>query len=629
MRPAKVKTQFNRHTGNGTPAPAKRKTPFSVDKVTEAFGNIPGAVRLVWDASRWATIIMAAITIVTALLPASQAYVGKLIVDSVVNSLKVGVAAEAALRLALPFLLAEFGLLLLGTLLGQARTLAEHILHARTNLYINTLIIRKALVLDLSYFENAEYYDKLQNARREADWRSLRIVQGLFTLIQSVITILSFALLLIQFNVWLTFLLFGATIPAFIAQSRYSRLTFRILTWRAPEARQMMYIEQLLTVDESAKEVKLFGLGEPLLRKYQELLQKAIKEDEEIAVKRSVASVGWGLIATLTYYGAYAWIIFRTAAGAITLGDMTMYLSIFRQSQQTFRGILDGVNSLYENGLFVSNLFAFLDLEPQMSATLKPVPMPEHIQGGIEFRNVSFRYPGRDDWALRHVNLTIAPGEKLALVGANGAGKTTLIKLLTRLYDPTEGAILLDDIDLREYDLNDLRQKIGVIFQDFVRYQATARENIGYGQIELMDDEARVLDSAERAGAAPLLEGLPEGYDTMLGRWFEGGHQLSGGEWQKVALGRAFMRDSEVLILDEPTSALDAENEALVFQRFRQLTTGKTAVFISHRFSTVRMADRIAVIQDGAVSELGNHEELLALGGTYARLFNLQAAGYR
>ena len=629
MRSAKVKNQFARNTGNGATPPPKQKTPFSVDKITEAFGNIPGAVRLVWDASAWATLVMAAITVVTALLPASQAYVGKLIVDSVVNSLNVGTSAEAALRLALPFLLLEFGLLLLGTLLSQARNLAEHILHARTNLHINTLIIRKALALDLSYFENAEYYDKLQNARREADWRSLRIVQGLFTLIQSVITILSFAFLLLQFNPWLTLLLFGATIPAFIAQSRYSRLNFRILTWRAPEARQMMYIEHLLTVDESAKEVKLFGLGEPLLRKYQALLQKAIKEDQDIAVRRSAASVGWGLIATLTYYAAYAWIIYRTAAGAITLGDMTMYLSIFRQSQQTFRGILDGVNGLYENGLFVSNLFAFLDLEPQMPTHLHPAPMPERIQGGLEFRHVSFRYPGRQDWALRDVNLTIAPGEKLALVGANGAGKTTLIKLLTRLYDPTEGAILLDGIDLREYDLDDLRQKIGVIFQDFVRYQATARENIGYGQIDYMDDEGRVLDSAERAGAAPLLEGLPEGYDTMLGRWFEGGHQLSGGEWQKVALGRAFMRDSEVLILDEPTSALDAENEALVFQRFGELTTGKTAVFISHRFSTVRMADRIAVIQDGGIRELGSHEQLLALGGTYARLFNLQAAGYR
>ncbi len=629
MKPAKVKNQFTRNTGNGTPPTAKKQTPLSLDKVTEALGNIPGAVRLVWDASAWATIVMAAITLVSALLPASQAYVGKLIVDSVVNSLNVGASAEVALRLALPFLLAEFGLLLLGTLLSQARSLAEHILHAHTNLHINTLIIRKALVLDLTYFENAEYYDKLQNARREADWRSLRIVQGLFNLIQSLITILSFALLLLRFNPWLTLLLFGATIPAFIAQSRYSRLSFRILTWRAPEARQMMYIEHLLTVDESAKEVKLFGLGEPLLRKYQALLQKAIQEDQDIAVRRSLASVGWGLIATLTYYVAYAWIIFRTAAGAITLGDMTMYLSIFRQSQQTFRGILDGINGLYENGLFVSNLFAFLDLEPQMPATLHPAPVPERIQSGIEFRHVSFRYPDREDWALRDVNLTIAPGEKLALVGANGAGKTTLIKLLTRLYDPTEGAILLDGIDLREYDLNDLRQKIGVIFQDFVRYHATARENIGYGQIDRMGDEARVLDSAERAGAAPLLEGLPGGYDTMLGRWFEGGHQLSGGEWQKIALGRAFMRDSEVLILDEPTSALDAENEALVFQRFGALTTGKTAVFISHRFSTVRMADRIAVIQDGGIRELGSHEELLALGGTYARLFNLQAAGYR
>lgn len=604
-------------------------TQWSWAKVTEAYQNIPGTFRLVWEAHPLATSAMAALTLISAVLPASQAWVGKLIVDSVVAAIQGGVGAEAGLRLTLPYILTEFGLLLLGTALGQARSLTEHVLHARVSLHINTLIIRKALSLDLSFFEDAQFYDKLQNARREADHRSLRIVNGVFSLAQNILTLLSFGVLLTRFSPWLALILFGATIPSFIAQSRYAHLSFRVLSWRAPESRRMSYLEHLLTVDDSVKEVKLFGLGEPLLKQYRELVWKAIQEDENIAVRRSLASVGWGLLATVSYYGAYAWIIYRTAGAEITLGDMTLYLGLFRQSQMTFRSILDGVNGLYENSLFISNLFGYLELQPRMPTNGVARPAPARIQSGIEFRDVSFRYPGREEWALRHVNLHIRPGEKLALVGANGAGKTTLIKLLTRLYDPTEGVILLDGIDLREYDLDDLRLKIGVIFQDFVRYQSTARENVGFGQIEAITDQTRIVDSAARAGAAPVLEALPQGYDTMLGRWFKGGHELSGGEWQKVALSRAFMRDSEVLILDEPTSALDAENEALVFQRFRELTVGKTAVFISHRFSTVRMADRIAVIEDGRISELGSHEELLALSGTYARLFNLQAQGYR
>ncbi len=613
----------------GQPPREKKEGDLSLDKLSEAYKNIPSVFGLVWRANWLATLIMAGITLVSGLIPVAQAWVGKLIVDAVVNSLKVGLDPTVALRLALPYVLLEFALLLVSQVLSQVRSLAEHVLNARLSLHINTQIIQKALSLDLSYFEDPQFYDQMQNARREADFRSLRIVNGVFSLVQSFITLGSFAVILIAFNPLIALLLFGAAIPSFIAQSRYARLTFRVLSWRAPEARRMAYLEHILTVDESVKEVKLFGLGAPLLKAYTALVEKAIEEDEDIARKRSVASVAWGLLATASYYVAYIWIIFRTVAGAITLGDMTMYLSVFRQSQQTFRGLFDGLSGLYENALFISNLFSFLALQPRMPAPEDARPVPQHMTGGIEFRDVSFRYTGRDDWALRHVNLHIRPGEKLALVGANGAGKTTLIKLLTRLYDPTEGAILLDGVDLREYNIDELRQKIGVIFQDFVRYQATARDNVAYGQIEAMDDTGRILDAAQRSGAAPVLEGLPEGYDTMLGRWFQGGHELSGGEWQKVALSRAFMRDSEVLVLDEPTAALDAENEALVFARFRELTLGRTAVLISHRFSTVRIADRIAVIEDGRIAELGSHEQLIALGGTYARLFNLQAEGYR
>jgi len=422
--------------------------------------------------------------------------------------------------------------------------------------------------------------------------------------------------------------LFGATIPSFVVQTRYSKLNFRLLTWRAPESRKMNYLEHLLTVDHSAKEIKLFGLGEPLLQRYQDYFWKFYREDEHLARRRSLISVFWGLLASASFYGAYAWIVWRTVSGTITIGAMTFYLTLFRQSQGTFQGMFYNAGQLFESGLFLENLFGFLGLTPQMiTGQGRTVPRP--IAQGIEFRNVSFRYPDREDYALRNVSLTVLPGEKVALVGANGAGKTTLIKLLTRLYDPTEGEILLDGVDLREYDLTDLRECIGVIFQDFVRYQVSARENIGFGQIDQLANEARIISASERGGADEVVAKLPNGYDTVLGRWFEKGAELSGGQWQKIALGRAFMRDSEVLVLDEPTAALDAEREYEIFQRFRELTAGRIAFLISHRFSTVRMADRIIVIDGGRVSELGTHHELLELDGTYARLFNMQAEGYR
>ncbi len=598
-------------------------------QVRSALGNIPGAFRLVWQADRRSTVIMAVVTLIAALLPAAQAWVGALIVDSVVDSFTARVDPLIGLEHALPYLGLELGLLLLGAVAAQMRTFYEHVLNARLGHTINTRIIRKALALDLQYFEDASFYDKLQNARREADFRALGIVNGSYSVIQNVLTLLSFAALLLAFSPLITLVLFGATIPSFVAQSRYSNLYFRLLTWRAPEFRRMNYLEHVLTVDSSVKEVKLFNLGEPLLQRYSDTFWQFFREDVSLARRRSMMSVGWGVLASLSYYGAYAWIVFVTIAGSITLGGMTLYLTLFRQSQSTFQSLFSNVARLYEHGLFMDNLFTFLNLQPQMTQAAQPVTVPARLQRGLEFRHVSFRYPGRDDWALRNINLTIAPGEKLALVGPNGAGKTTLIKLLTRLYDPTEGQILLDGVDLRDYDLNELRRRIGVIFQDFVRYQLTARENIGFGQIDYLDDAQRVAEAAQRGGADDVVAVLPAGIETMLGRWFENGFELSGGQWQKIALSRAFMRDGEVLVLDEPTAALDAEREYEIFQRFRELTAGKIAVLISHRFSTVRMADRIAVIEGGCITEIGSHDELVQRGGTYARLFEMQAAGYR
>ena len=618
--------------GTATPKEPTRweKIKIRAREFISAYGNIPKAFGLVWASSKWMTLVMVFLTLMFAVIPASQAWIGKLIVDRVVELVNGNVDAMAGLQSMLPLLALEFGIITVTAIGSQGRALAEHVLNSQLNLYINERIIRKALDLDLSYFEDADFYDKLQNARREADWRALRIVTGSFGLLQSTITLISFAVLLVRFSPWLTIILVAATLPTFLAQEKFARLSFRMLSWRAPERRKMSYYEHLLTVDSYVKEVKLFGVGDPLLKRYSDLFWEFFREDTQLGVKRSTASVLLGLLGSLSYYFAYGWIILRTIGQSITLGDMTMYLGVFRQSQGTFTALISGIGELYENSLFMSNLFAFLDLQPQMAPNPNARPFPTRIRQGVEFRNVSFQYEGRAEYALKNVNLSIRPGEKIALVGANGAGKTTMIKLLTRLYDPTEGQILIDGVDLREYDINEWRQKIGVIFQDFVRYHLTANENIGLGQVEAMDDTARIEKAAEKGGAAALLEGLPDGYNTTLGKWFKDGHELSGGEWQKVALSRAFMRDAELLVLDEPTAALDAEQEYQIFQRFRALTTDKMAVLISHRFSTVRMADRIAVIADGTITELGSHEELMAIeGGTYAHLFNIQAQGYR
>jgi ATP-binding cassette subfamily B protein len=494
---------------------------------------------------------------------------------------------------------------------------------------IRAEIIRKALTLDLAFFEHPDYYDRLQNARREGSYKPVELINDTFQIVQNAITLVSFAVLMLRFSPWLVPILLATSIPAFIAEKRFSEQGFRLLTRRAPETRQINYLARLLTEDSAAKEIKLFNLGDKLLERYTTLFAKFFAEDKSLAVRRAAVGFSLGLIATMGFYGSYAWIVWRTVQGIISLGDMTLYLTIFRQGQSTFQSILAAVGNIYENNLFMANYFEFLDLEPQMRVTAPPKKLPVKIVVGIEFCGVGFRYPESEEWVLRDVDLTIRPGEKIALVGHNGAGKTTLIKLLSRLYDPTEGVILLDGIDLRDIDPLELRQKIGVIFQDFVRYHLPARENIGFGQIEAADEMEKIIESARKSGAHSIIENLPEGYETMLGRWFHGGHELSLGQWQRIALARAFMRDAEILVLDEPTASLDAQTEYEIFRHFQELTEGKMAILISHRFSTVRMADRIVVIENGRIAEIGSHQDLLRREGIYARLFSMQAEGYR
>jgi len=593
-----------------------------------SFTYTPQAVKLVWQTDRWATIVLGFLTLGGALLPASQAWVGKLIVDGVVASIQRGADPEVVRRVFV-YLILELALFLLNTGLNHARRLIQQLIQLQLANRIRGEIIQKALTLDLAFFEHPDFYDRLQNARRESGYKPVDLINDTFLIVQNTITLISFAVLLLRFSPWLVIILLVTSIPAFIAETRFSEEGFRLLTRRAPETRQINYLSRLLTEDTSAKEIKLFNLGETLLTRYMTLFDKFFREDKSLALRRAVAGFGLGLIATLGFYGSYAWIVWHTVQGKISLGDMTLYLTIFRQGQSTFQGILSGVGSIYENNLFMANLFDFLGLKPQMGVAARNQGLSVPLRSGIEFRRVGFRYPESEEWALRDIDLTIRPGEKIALVGPNGAGKTTLIKLLSRLYDPTEGMILIDGVDIRELDPLDLRQRIGVIFQDFVRYHLVASENIGVGQIEALDRLEQIIESARKSGAHSIIENLPDGYQTMLGRWFHGGHELSVGQWQKIALARAFMRDAEILVLDEPTASLDAETEYEIFRRFQELTVGKMAILISHRFSTVRMADRIVVIQEGRVAEIGSHQELLNQGGIYGHLFSLQAEGYR
>ena len=541
----------------------------------------------------------------------------------------LGAALASGVLDTLRWLLAiEFGLAIVSDLLGRLVSYGDGLL---SELFTNATSIRlmeHAATLDLEDFEDSELKDKLDRARRQTMGRMTLMTQ-LFGQAQDAITVVSFAAGLVVYAPWFMVLLLVALLPAFIGEAHFNALNYSLNFAWTPERRELEYVRQTGASVETAKEVKIFGLSGCLIARYRQLADGFYAANRRLAIGRA----GWGSVltalGTLGYYVAYAYIAWRTVRGEFSIGDLTFLAGSFRRLRTLLEGLLSGFSAVAGQALYLDDLYSFFEIQPEIVSPPDPRPFPMPIREGFVFEDVGFRYPGAERWAVRHLDFHLRAGEVLALVGENGAGKTTLVKLLARLYDPDEGRILLDGVDLREYDLDLLRSQVGVIFQDFVRYHLTAAENIAVGRIEARDDRARIVEAARRSLANEVIERLPKGYDQVIGKRFRTGVDLSGGEWQKVAIARAYMRDAQLLILDEPTAALDARSEFEVFQRFKDLSAGKTAVLISHRFSSVRMADRILVMNEGRFEALGTHEELMAQRGRYAELFELQAAGYR
>ncbi|BCL81574.1 multidrug ABC transporter permease [Ktedonobacteria bacterium brp13] len=600
---------------------------FQLRKVFLAFSGLPRVLSIVWSADMPLTLALAIVTIVRGLTPVIQVVITQVLIDSVVQGMRMHSIAPIWLPVGL-----QLGVGLVDRFLVNCNTTLEQLLRERVTNYIQLAILKKADTLDLAFFEDSKFYDKLREAATESGYKPVTMIRQTFELGQTLITLISMLFLLMQLAWWLIPIAFLLPIPSFIVGSRYSWREFYRMRHESPERRLMAYFNHVMTVDDYNKEIKLFSLGDFFIRRYSELMDKFFAEFVRFLFPRSISNFLWATLTIISNSVIYLYVALQAVQGAITLGALTKYTQAAMRAGLSIQSILDGISDIYENTLYVSTLFEFLAYMPAITSPEQPALLQTAAQPGgleIEFRNVSFTYPGKSEIALRNVSFTIHSGEAVALVGRNGAGKTTLVKLLTRLYDPDEGEILIGGRNIREYDLHTLRAQIGVVFQDFVKYHLTASENIGLGRLASIDDLASVKLSAARSGADTVIEQLSDGYETMLGLWFKQGTQLSGGEWQKVALARAFMRDARILILDEPTSALDPQSESDVFKEFRVLTKGKTAIFISHRFSTVRLADRILVLEHGDVRECGSHEELMALNGRYAELFNLQAEAYR
>ncbi|WP_163559350.1 ABC transporter ATP-binding protein [Halomonas sp. NO4] len=587
------------------------------------------ALALVWQTSRPLTLGLAVCTLVAGVLPAVAAWIGQLIVDSVVAAMEHHEAtSEVDWWGVLRYVLAEAGVIAVIALAQRGLSAQQSLLRALLGQKVNVMILEKAGTLSLAQFEDSEFYDKLTRARREASTRPLGLVNKTFALLQNAISLGSFGVLLVGFSPWALLVLVIGALPVFVSEAKFSGDAFRLFRWRSPQTRMQMYLETVLAREDSIKEVKLFGLEPLLLGRYRDIFATLYAEDRNLTIRRETWGFLLGLLGTLAFYAAYAWVVVETVTGTLTLGEMTMYLMVFKQGQAALSASLTAISGMYEDNLYLSNLYEYLEQPtPAQRGTLTQGAQPGD---GIRFENVSFTYPGAQAPALRDISLHLSPGESLALVGANGSGKTTLIKLLTRLYEPSAGRLLLDGSDLRDWDIQTLRRRIGVIFQDFVRYQLKVGENLGAGDVAAFADETRWQEAARRGLAEDFIADMPGGYHTQLGRWFKGGQELSGGQWQKIALSRAYMRqDADILVLDEPTAAMDAAAEAAVYAEFREHSRDKMTILISHRFSTVRAADRILVVDGGEIIERGDHATLMAANGRYARLFRLQARGYR
>ena len=584
---------------------------------------------LVWDTSAALTVVMAVTTLVSGILPAAIASVGGLFVDAVASAFQeTGNSAQQMRSEALYYVFLEAGLVVLMTAAQRISTVCQSILRVLLGNKINVMILEKALTLELAHFEDSEFYDKLVRARREASSRPLSLVIKTFDLFRDSILLVTIGIWLYQFSPYAVLLLGLAGVPAFLAEARFSGEAFRIHRRRSAERRMQIYLEMVLTREDGVKEVKLLQLGKLFVQRYVDIFKNIYKEDKSLVLRRGFWGYVLGLLASAAFYFAYGWVGFAAIAGTITIGQMTMYIAQFRLGQNAVTSSLTAVNGMYEDNLYLSNLSEYLSHKvPEQTGSKTQGP---DSGAGILFENVSFNYPGSENSALHNINLHIRPGESLAIVGENGSGKTTLIKLLTRLYVPTEGKIFLEGLELSAWDIDTLRQKIGVIFQDFSRYQLIVGENIGIGDVKNIDQDDHIADAARKGMADVFIRDLPAGYKTQLGTWFKDGKELSGGQWQKIALSRAFMRNqADILILDEPTAAIDAKAEAEIFEHFRELTANKISIIISHRFSTVRRANYIVVLDQGEILERGSHTELLHLDGQYATLFKLQAKGYQ
>jgi ATP-binding cassette subfamily B protein len=591
-----------------------------------AIGNLPQFFKMVWKDSPRLLFVNLALRLIRSLQPLAVLWVGKLIMDQVVNI--VTHHGKGDYPLVFQLVAIELGLAVLNDVLGRFIALTDGLIGDSFANTTSIKIMEHASTLDLNHFEDHRFYDQLERARRQTLNRSL-LTSQLFGQAQEMVTLVVLAIGLASFNPWLILLLIVAVIPAFLGESHFNERSYSLIHAWTPERRELDYLRYTGSSDETAKEVKIFGLSDFLINRYKRLSDKFYNENKQLSFKRAVYGSLLATIGTIAHYGTYGYIIYRTIHGYLTIGDLTFFMGSFARMRTLLDNVFNRFSAIGEGALYLKDLFSFFELKPSITSPDRHIQFPKPIQQGFVFENVGYKYPGTEQWAVKHLSFTLKPKEKLALVGENGAGKTTLVKLLARLYDPTEGRILLDGIDLKEYNIKEVRSEIGVIFQDFVKYQFTAGENIGVGRTDAMDDFNRVVNASEMSLANTVIEKLPEKYEQMVGKRFSSGVDLSGGEWQKLALGRAYMRNAQVIILDEPTAALDARAEHEVFLRFANLTKEKTGLIISHRFSTVRMADRILVLEKGKLLEIGSHEELVLKEGRYAELFNLQARGYR